>query len=973
MPKIKQTDWRTQRRNSYLFAGNAPFIEELYERYLQDPDRVDAHWRDYFAEVAASGNGRRDVNHHEIQETLKASARRRVGTRADAASGTGLTKGTAAAWAEKQAGVLRLIRAYRSFGHLRADLNPIQLRPLPPVADLDFYFQGLSDQDRSTVFNTGTMVAPPNLTLNEIEHRLKQTYTGHIGLEYMHISDVAQRRWLQDRFERRLGQPNVNAEEQRRLLERLTAAEGLERYLHIKYVGQKRFSLEGGETLIPMMDTLLRRAGQHGVKEVVIGMAHRGRLNMLINVMGKMPEALFSIFEGKTAGEEVDLQSGDVKYHEGFSADYELANGSMHLALAFNPSHLEIIDPVVAGAVRARADRRNGQNQQVLGVLIHGDAALWGQGVVYETFNLTQTRSFSSGGMVHVVVNNQIGFTLSNPLDYRSTLYCTDIGKVVQAPIFHVNGDDPEACTYAMQLAMDFRATFRKNVIIDMICTRRHGHNEADEPAATQPMMYQRIRNHPTTLEIYRQRLAEQGIVSAEAAEQMAETYRAALEANTSVAPFPPAREPYPFQFNWSRYLSANWNDPAETAVPTEELKRLGTRITTIPEGFILHPRVQKIIDDRRKMTSGALPLDWGCAETLAYASLLQQEYAVRIVGQDSGRGTFFHRHAVLHNQQNGESYIPLKHIKPDQPRFTVADTILSEEAVLAFEYGYSMTNPETLVIWEAQFGDFVNGAQVVIDQFLSSSEQKWRKLCGLVLMLPHGWEGQGPEHTSARLERFLQLCAQENMQVCAPTTPAQMFHMLRREIMRPYRKPLVIMSPKSMLRRKLSFSPLEDLTCGQFQVVIGEVDGFDPALVRRVVLCSGKVYYDLLEARREQEEEGVALIRVEQLYPFPKDELTRELRWYLNADEVVWAQEEPMNQGAWYAIQHDIRECMQPHQSLSYAGRLRSAAPSGGHHQQHVKRQRRLVQAALNLEWTQPCPLLVFHPLEPKLERTRR
>ncbi len=967
----KQIDWRAQRRNSYLFAGNAPFVEALYEQYLQAPDRVDAKWRAYFKDMEKSGNGRRDVNHHAIQEGLKAAARRRNGSRP--ATGTAVTKGYAAAWAEKQAAVLRLIRAYRSFGHLRADLNPIQLRPLPPVPDLDCYFQGLSDQDRQTVFNTGTLVAPPNLTLNEIEERLKQTYTGHVGLEYMHVSDVAQRRWLQDRFERRLGQPDCDSAEKKRLLQRLTAAEGLERYLHVKYVGQKRFSLEGGESLIPMMDTLIRRADRHGVKELVIGMAHRGRLNMLVNIMGKMPEALFSIFEGKTAGEGVDLQSGDVKYHEGFSADYELDHGSMHLALAFNPSHLEIIDPVVAGAVRARVDRRDGQTQQGLAVLIHGDAALWGQGVVYETFNLTQTRAYSSGGIVHVVVNNQIGFTLSNPLDYRSTLYCTDIGKVVQAPIFHVNGDDPEACVYAMQLAMDFRATFKKDVIVDMICTRRHGHNEADEPAATQPMMYEKIRNHPTTLEIYRQRLAEQGLVSAEEADAMAETYRESLEANKSVAPFPPAREPYPFQYNWTRYLTARWNDPAETAVPTEKLRRLGFTVTAVPEGIILHPRVQKIIDDRRKMTQGALPLDWGCAETLAYASLLDQDYAVRIVGQDSGRGTFFHRHAVLHNQYNGDAYIPLKHIKPDQPRFTVADTILSEEAVLAFEYGYSMTNPETLVIWEAQFGDFVNGAQVMIDQFLSSSEQKWRKLCGLVLMLPNGWEGQGPEHTSARLERFLQLCSQENMQVCAPTTPAQMFHMLRREIIRAYRKPLIIMSPKSMLRRKLSFSSLEDLSGGQFQVVIGETDGFDPALVRRVVLCSGKVYYDLLEARREKEEEGVALIRVEQLYPFPKEELTRELRWYLNADEVVWAQEEPMNQGAWYAIQHEIRDCMQPHQSLSYVGRLRSAAPSGGHHQLHVKRQRRLVQAALNLEWTKPCPQLVFHPLEPKLERIRR
>ncbi len=968
--RSKQENWCARRRDSYLFAGNASFVEQLYDRFLKDPDKLEPAWREYFAQLTKGGNGHQEADHRDIQRMLVERGREPVVRRCTGGAVAGVS---AAAWAEKQAAVLRLIRAYRLFGHLRADLNPIKLRPLPPVPDLDPYFQGLSDKDQQTVFSTGTMVAPSQLTLAEIESRLQQTYTGHIGLEYIHISDVAQRRWLQDRFERVLGRREFNHDEKKRLLQRLTAAEGLENYLHVKYVGQKRFSLEGGESLVPMMDTLIHQADHHNVREIVVGMAHRGRLNMLINIMGKTPESLFSIFEGKTEGGEVDLQSGDVKYHEGFSSDYAMPQGDMHLALAFNPSHLEIIDPVVAGAVRARSDRREGHNEEVLAVMIHGDAALWGQGVVYETFNLTQTRAYSSGGIVHVVVNNQIGFTLSNPLDYRSTLYCTDIGKVVQAPIFHVNGDDPEACAFAMEIAMDFRATFNKDVIVDMICYRRHGHNEADEPAATQPMMYERIRQHPTTRASYAQQLEAEGVLTAAEADQMAAAYRSSLEAGQAVAPYEPAREPYPFYYRWERYLAARWNDPAETAVPTGELKRLGMQLTTLPKGFVLHPRVQKIIDDRRRMASGALPLDWGCAETLAYASLLEQGYPVRIAGQDSGRGTFFHRHAVLHNQQDGSSYIPLKHIAPDQPMCTVVDTILSEEAVLAFEYGYSMTLPETLVVWEAQFGDFVNGAQVVIDQFLSSSEQKWRKLCGLVLMLPHGWEGQGPEHTSARLERFLQLCAEHNMQVCTPTTPAQMFHMLRREIIRAYRKPLVIMSPKSMLRRKLSFSPLTNLTSGHFQVVMGETDPLDPALVQRVVLCCGKVYYDLLEARREREEERVALIRIEQLYPFPKDELTRELRWYLNADEVVWAQEEPMNQGAWYAIQHDLRECMRPHQSLSYAGRRRSAAPSGGHHQKHVERQRRLVDAALNLEETAPRPVLVFHPLEPKLERIRR
>ncbi len=966
---ISKSAWMEKIRDSYLYAGNAPFIEEVYERYLAQPDQVDPAWREFFEDLQSEGNGKKDVSHAAVRREFEDMAR---ATRS-ATGGTLRPGGFTRAYAEKQAAVLRLIRGYRLFGHLRAKVDPIQLRPYPPVPDLDPYFQGLSDKDLDTVFNVGTLVAPPDLTLRDILERLEMTYTGHIGLEYIHISAVEQRRWLQDRFERILGQPRFDTAFKKRLLERLTAAEGLERYLHVKYVGQKRFSLEGGESLIPMLDTLIREADRQEVKEIVIGMAHRGRLNVLINIMGKMPDALFSIFEGKEPGGEVDIMSGDVKYHEGFSADYELSNGSMHLALAFNPSHLEIIDPVVAGAVRARVDRRAGRTDQVLGVLIHGDAAFWGQGVVYETFNLTQTRAYTSGGIVHIVVNNRIGFTLSNPLDYRSTLYCTDIGKVVQAPIFHVNGDDPEACALAMQLAIDFRDTFKKDVIIDLICTRRHGHNEADEPAATQPMMYKKIRKHPTTRKIYADKLESEGVVESGTGDKLVAAYRKALEENDSVAPFPPAKDKYPFMMNWARYLSAKWDDPADTAVSLERLKRLGTRVTTLPEGFVLHPRVEKIIDDRRKMSSGALPMDWGCAETLAYASLLEEDYPIRLVGQDSGRGTFFHRHAVLHNQRSGESYVPLQHIKDDQPEFLAVDTILSEEAVLAFEYGYAMTNPETLVIWEAQFGDFVNGAQVVIDQFLSSSEQKWHKLCGLVLMLPNGWEGQGPEHTSARLERFLQLCAQDNMQVCVPTTPAQMFHMLRREIIRPYRKPLIIMSPKSMLRRKISFSEIEALTAGEYQVVIGEVDPLPSEEVRRVILCSGKVYYDLLERRRALELAHIAIIRIEQLYPFPKAHLKRELERYAKAEEVVWAQEEPMNQGAWYAIQHDIRGCMLPYQSLSYVGRLRSAAPSGGHHQRHVERQRRLVAAALNMDWTPPCPIMVFHPQEPDLELTRR
>ncbi len=962
---ISKDAWLDRRRDSYLYSGNAPFVEAMYERYLARPDSVDPAWRVYFDDLKRSGNGRTDTNHTLVRREFEEMARAATRPAGSETRFGGFTR----AFAEKQAAVLRLIRAYRLFGHLHADLDPIKLRPTPPVADLNKYFQGLSDKDLDTVFNVGTFVAPPNLTLREIEERLKTTYTGHVGLEYIHITAVEQRRWLQDRFERSLGRPNYDHAFKRRLFERLTAADGLEHYLHIKYVGQKRFSLEGAESLIPMMDVLIRQADQAAMREIVIGMAHRGRLNMLINIMGKMPDALFSIFEGKVDGGAVDIMSGDVKYHEGFSADYRIGGDPIHVALAFNPSHLEIINPVVAGAVRARVDRRAGRTDQVLGVLIHGDASLWGQGVVYETFNLTQTRAYSAGGIVHMVINNRIGFTLSNPLDYRSTLYCTDIGKVVQAPIFHVNGDDPEACAYAMQLAMDFRNTFRKDVIVDLICMRRHGHNEADEPAATQPMMYEKIRNHPSVRQMYEQQLEATGVLKSGESARMAEDYRRALEHNQSVAPFAPAREKNPLNVDWARYVSAQWDDPVETAVSLDRLKRLGELVTTAPRGFVLHPRVEKVLDDRFKMSAGALPMDWGGAETLAYAALLEDGYAVRLVGQDTGRGTFFHRHAVLHNQRNGDSHIPLKHIKEGQPLFTVADTIVSEEAVMAFEYGYAMTHPETLVIWEAQYGDFANGAQVVVDQFLSSSEQKWRKLCGLVLMLPHGWEGQGPEHTSARLERFLQLCAQGNMVICAPTTPAQMFHLLRRKIMGAHRKPLIIMSPKSMLRRKSSFSAAEELAAGGFRTVIGETDPLPPEQLRRVVLCSGKVYYDLLERRRALEQTHVAVVRVEQLYPFPNEALKQEMQRYAQVNEVVWAQEEPMNQGAWYAVERAVIEGLLPHQSLSYAGRARSAAPSGGHHQRHVERQRRLVAAALNVERTEPCPIMMHQPRKPRDE----
>ncbi len=965
---------KKKRANSYIYSGNAAFIEGLYERYLSEPESVESSWRKYFDRVRkADDDGQRDVSHESIQRYFAEMARERPSRMPSA----GALPSIMPEMAEKQSAVLRLIHSYRLLGHLRADLDPIRLRELPPVPELDLYFHGLSDSDRSTVFNAGDLEGAPMRTLSEIEQALKDTYTGSIAVEYMHITDVNQKRWIERRMERCRSRPAYDEEKKIRLLRNLNAAEGLERYLHVKYVGQKRFSLEGAEGLIPFLDSMISNAGGKGVGEIAIGMAHRGRLNVLVNIMGKMPRELFSIFEGKIEETQVDITSGDVKYHEGFSSEVKVGDDAMHVALAFNPSHLEIIDPVVSGSVRARQERRGDRKKRkAMAVLIHGDAAIMGQGVVYETFNLVQTRGYNIGGTIHIVVNNRIGFTLSNPLDYRSTQYCTDVGKVVQSPIFHVNSDDPEALAFAAEMAVDFRTKFNKDVLIDLVSFRRHGHNEADEPSATQPMMYKKIQEHPGARKLYADRLIKEGVVKSEdEAEKMVEKYRDDLDSNERVALFEGARNRNPYLGDWSPYLGGKWSDPAETAIPISEIKRLGDILTRLPEGFELNQRVAKVIEDRRKMYGGALPMDWGAAETMAYASLLNEGYPVRLAGQDTARGTFFHRHSVLHNSRNGEVHIPLHHIREDQPSFTVIDTILSEEAVLGFEYGFATTSPNTLVIWEAQYGDFVNGAQVVIDQFLSSSEQKWRLLCGLVLMLPHGWEGQGPEHTSARLERFLQLCALDNMQVCQPTTPSQMFHLLRREIIRKYRKPLIIMSPKSLLRRKSSFSSMESLSDGEFHLIIGEIEAIPPENVKRVVICSGKVYYDILEARQEQGISDIALIRIEQLYPFPDQMLKKELSRYKNAMEIVWAQDEPMNQGAWHYIQHLIRECMKNTQSLSYVGRMPSAAPSGGHHQMHIRRQRRLVKAALNLSNKDHRPVLVFRPEKsaPKAKRSRK
>jgi 2-oxoglutarate dehydrogenase E1 component len=923
-------------QTSYLYGANAAYLETLYQQYLEDPSQVPARWQTYFRQLEAGHPPA------PLAPTLVATGTPEVPI---ARKPPPPRPGVAAA-PEQQVAVLQLINAYRVRGHQHADINPLE-PSRSPVPDLDPAFHGLTDQDMDTVFNPGSLVLGEAASLREILALVQQVYCGHIGSEYMHITATEEKRWIQARLEGSRVQPHFDYEFRRHLLERLTAAEGLERYLHTRYVGQKRFSLEGAESLIPLLDTLILHGGEHGAGEIVIGMAHRGRLNVLVNTLGKQPCDLFLEFEGQ---HPVVERAGDVKYHMGFSADADTPGGPVHIALAFNPSHLEIIGPVVEGSVRARQRRRGDrEGKQVLPVLIHGDSAFAGQGVVMENFNMSQVRGFGTGGTVHIVVNNQIGFTTSNPLDTRSSLYCTDVAKIVQAPIFHVNGDDPEAVVFAAKLALDFRMQFHKDVVIDVLCYRRHGHNEADEPAVTQPMMYQQIRAHPTAREIYRDRLIAEEIVTVEQAEEMREKYRSSLDQCSIVSPHSVAGTGHIYAVDWAPYLNTEWTHAAETSLPLPRLQGLAEQLLQLPEGFEPHPRVANILTDRHKMAAGALPIDWGFAETLAYASLLDECYTIRLSGQDSGRGTFFHRHATLYNQRDGIGYTPLAHVGNNGADFIAIDTPLSEEAVLAYEYGYSTADPNSLVIWEAQFGDFANVAQVVIDQFISSGEQKWARLCRLVVFLPHGYEGQGAEHSSARLERYLQLCAQNNLQVCVPTTPAQMFHMLRRQMVRPYCKPLIVLTPKSLLRHQLSVSQLEDLSEGGFQTVIGEIDPLDPDSVRRVVICSGKVYFDLLQHRRDQARADTAILRLEQLYPFPQEQLCTEFDRYPNAGEIVWCQEEPKNQGAWYQIQHRIRTCMTRDQHLRYAGRLDCATPATGHFKTHVKEQKALVADAID------------------------
>lgn len=936
--------------NSYLFGGNAPYVEELYEAYLDNPGSVPDNWRAYFDAMqhvpAVDGSSKPDVAHASViasfAERAKHGPIRTVTASEDVEMG------------RKRVAVTQLIAAYRVLGNNWANLDPLQRQERPSIPQLEPAFYGFTDADMDIVFNiSNTHFGTETASLRDLLNALRDTYCRSIGPEFMYISDPAQKLWLQERFESIRSTPTFSSEKKKHILERLTAAEGLERYLHTKYVGQKRFSLEGSESFIAALDEVIQRGGEKGVQEIVIGMAHRGRLNVLVNTLGKMPQELFAEFEGRHGD---DLPSGDVKYHQGFSSDISTPGGPIHLSLAFNPSHLEIVNPVVEGSVRARIERRgqNDPSQQVLPILIHGDAAFAGQGVIMETLNLAQTRGYGTGGTVHIIINNQIGFTTSDPRDTRSTLYCTDVSKMIEAPVIHVNGDDPEAVVFAAQMALDYRLEFRKDIVVDIVCYRKLGHNEQDTPALTQPLMYKKISQHPGTRKLYADKLFTQGTLAENEADDMVKAYRDAMDAGKHTVDPVISNFKSKYAVDWMPFLNRKWTDAADTAIPLTELKRLSQRITAIPEGFKVHPLVEKVLTDRAMMGRGEMSLDWGMGEHLAYASLVSSGYAVRLTGQDAGRGTFVHRHAVLHDQNrerwDAGTYVPLQNVSDQQAWFRVIDSVLSEEAVLAYEYGYSTAEPNTLVIWEAQFGDFVNGAQVVIDQFISSGEVKWGRASGLVMMLPHGYEGQGPEHSSARPERFLQLCADNNMQVVQPTTAAQIFHLLRRQMIRKFRKPLVILTPKSLLRNKDAGSPLDELAKGSFQTVIGEVDtSIDAKKVKRVIACSGRVYYDLVNARKERAQNDVAIVRIEQLYPFPHKAFAAELKKYPNAVDLVWTQDEPQNQGAWFQIQHNILENMPDGQKLAYAGRPASASPAVGYYDKHYAQQKALIETAFS------------------------
>ena len=936
---------------------SATFVETLYEAYLQDPLSVEPDWRASFDQLRG---GTQDTPHGPVQARFLELGRHGP-VQPSLPAGTGV--GSAA-----QQVASALISAYRVYGHISAHKNPLTIRPPAQVPELTPEYYGLTQANLSELVHEG----PFQGTLREVIGQLEASYCGSIGFEFSYLP-ANEREWFQERIEAARGRGQYTQAQQRRILGKLNAAEGLEKYLGQRYVGQKRFSLEGGESFIPLLDRIVQLGGELGIKEAVIGMAHRGRLNVLVNLFGKKPSELFAEFEGKKQISDNPDVAGDVKYHMGFSSDVSTPGGPMHLALAYNPSHLEIVSPVVHGSVRARQDRRNDTaRKQVLPITIHGDAAVSGQGVVMETINLSRLRGYTTGGAVRIVINNQVGFTISDPRDTRSSRYCTDVAKIGNAPVMHVNGDDPEAVVFAGELALHYRQEFGKDVFIDLICFRRHGHNESDDPTMTQPIMYREIKAHPGTRAYYAQSLEAQGALKPGEADALINSFRDRLDAGESVVEEIRNEEQSLLALDWRKYIGTHWSEESNTAVPAEQLLALSRKLTELPEGFGVHRAIGKVLNARREMGAGEALLDWGMGETLAYATLLQGGYNVRLDGQDSGRGTFVHRHAVLHDQNavdpEHEEYMPLAHLSAEQGHIEVIDSTLSEEAVMAFEYGYATSAPDSLVIWEAQFGDFANGAQSVIDQFVSAGESKWQRLAGLTLLLPHGYEGQGPEHSSARLERYLQLCAQTNMQVVVPSSAAQIFHLLRRQMIRPYRKPLIVMTPKSLLRNKAAMSPLSDFTGGRFCEVIG--DAAPSAGAGRVVISSGKLHWELDAAREKAGMQAeVALIRLEQLYPFPAKHLEAELARYPGA-QVLWAQEEPRNQGAWLTMQDGLRDALQPGQTLKYAGRPASASTASGYAKVHAQEQAAVITAALGIPEASGGKVLV-QPIPVRQEAT--
>jgi 2-oxoglutarate dehydrogenase E1 component len=960
MDQITKSEMSELWDSSTFYGESAAWLESMYEIYLHNPDKLEVKWRQYFDRLSAADRLGQLESETHIDGDIKATATdREISPRemhdyfinyARLKHTRGFEAQTSFDHERKQVHVLQLINAFRFRGHQVANTNPLGRRRKAQVSELSLEYHELTEKDMDTMFETGSLAGAQTLPLRKIYQVLQETYCRTVGSEYMHITETTEKRWLQQRLELAHGKDRLNEVEKINILHQLTEAEGLERYLHSKYVGQKRFSLEGGESLIPLLDELVQFSGSQKMKEVVIGMAHRGRLNVLVNILGKTPNELFSEFEGT---KEITELTGDVKYHLGFASDMDSPGGPVHLALAFNPSHLEIVGPVVEGAVRARQWRRGDrQGNEVLPVQIHGDAAFSGQGVVMETLQMSQSPGYLTHGTVHIIINNQIGFTTSAQHDARSTYYCTDIAKMVGAPIFHVNADDPEAVVMVTRVALEYRNKFKKDVVIDLVCYRRHGHNEADEPSATQPMMYKKIRALESTRTIYAKKIVEDKILTQEQCDIMEHSVRKILESGECVVPhiLPKSKADQSTHVNWLEYTSDSILKDVDTTVSLDMIRDVGETLVHIPEGFQLQSRVEKINTDRKKMTAGALAIDWGYAELVAYGTLLQQGYSVRLSGQDSGRGTFFHRHAVLHNQVDGSSYVPLRELGGKGSNFRVFDSLLSELAVLAFEYGFSTTEPRTMVLWEAQFGDFANGAQVVIDQFISAGEHKWGRASGLVMLLPHGYEGQGAEHSSARLERYLQLCSVHNMQVCVPSTPAQMFHLLRRQMVRKCRKPLIIMTPKSLLRHKLCVSILDDLTHGGFKWVLPEIDELEVDKVKRVIICSGKLYYELLEARRVNRIHDIAILRIEQIYPFPGKQLDVLLSQYTATDELVWCQEEPKNQGGWDFCKHRIPAMIDQRWQLEYIGRQPSSAPAVGSVKLHAKEQQAIINNALNI-----------------------